>query len=101
MHYQLTPIHCRPWLVAYLSIKLIESHYENDYGGALRRLNAITEKLESLDFDKAPGYELNSLKSGTSRMSRRGSGQARLRRSVCAAQFSERKTIRGSTNDWR
>jgi len=35
MHYQLTPIHCRPWLVAYLSIKLIESHYENDYGGAL------------------------------------------------------------------
>jgi Fe-Mn family superoxide dismutase len=45
MWYQLTPTPCRPWLVAYLSIKLIESHYENDYGGALRRLNAITEQL--------------------------------------------------------
>ena len=48
MRFQLTPIHCRPWLVAYLSVKLIESHYENNYGGALRRLNAITEQLERL-----------------------------------------------------
>ena len=47
MRYQLTPIHCRPWTLSYLSIKLIESHYENNYGGALRRLNAITEQLES------------------------------------------------------
>src|ERR1700688_4605516 len=62
MRYQLTPIHCRPWLLNALSFKLIESHYENNYGGALRRLNAITEKLESLDFDKTPGYVLNGLK---------------------------------------
>ena len=56
MQYQLTPIHCRPWLVAYLSIKLVESHYENDYGGALRRLNAITEQLRSLDPATTPGH---------------------------------------------
>ena len=62
MRYQLTPIYCRPWLVAYLSIKLIESHYENDYGAALRRLNAIAEKLESLDFANAPDYAINGLK---------------------------------------
>jgi Fe-Mn family superoxide dismutase len=62
MRYQLTPIHCRPWLVAYLSIKLIESHYENDYGRALRRLNAITEKLRSLDFATTPGYVIKGLK---------------------------------------
>ena len=62
MRYQLTPIHCRPWLLNSLSPKLIESHYENHYGGALRRLNAITEKLESLDFANAPGYEINGLK---------------------------------------
>lgn len=62
MRYRLTPIHCRPWLLNSLSIKLIESHYENNYGGALRRLNAITQKLESLDFDKTPGYVLNGLK---------------------------------------
>src|SRR5437868_1034398 len=62
MRYQLKQIHCRPWLLNSLSLKLIESHYENNYGGALRRLNAITEKLESLDFATTPGYVLNGLK---------------------------------------
>jgi len=56
MRYSLKQIHCRPWLLNGLSLKLIESHYENNYGGALRRLNAITEQLESLDFAKTPGY---------------------------------------------
>ena len=62
MRYTLTPIHCRPWLLNSLSLKLIESHYENNYGGALRRLNAIAAQLESLDFKATPGYVLNSLK---------------------------------------
>ena len=60
--YQLKQIQCRPWTLSGLSLKLIESHYENNYGGALRRLNAITEQLESLDFAKAPGHLLNALK---------------------------------------
>src|SRR6202162_364803 len=62
MRYQLTPISTRPWLLNGLSLRLIESHYENNYGGALRRLNAITERLESLDFAKTPGYVINGLK---------------------------------------
>ncbi len=62
MRYQLTPIFTRPWLLNGLSLRLIESHYENHYGGALRRLNAITEQLESLDVAKAPAYVVNSLK---------------------------------------
>jgi len=62
MRYQLTPIYTRPWLVNGLSLRLIESHYENHYGGALRRLNDITEQLESLDFGKTPGHVVNSLK---------------------------------------
>jgi Fe-Mn family superoxide dismutase len=62
MRYQLKPIFCRPWLLNGLSLKLIESHYENNYGGALKRLSAITEQLESLDFAKTPGYVLNGLK---------------------------------------
>ena len=62
MRYQLKQIHCRPWTLNGLSLKLIESHYENNYGGALRRLNAITEQLESLDFAKAPGHVINGLK---------------------------------------
>src|SRR5438128_793217 len=62
MRYQLAPIYCRPWLLNGLSLKLIESHYENNYGGALRRLNAIAQKLQSLDFAATPGYVINGLK---------------------------------------
>ena len=62
MHYQLTPIPCRPWTLSYLSTKLIESHYENNYGGALRRLNAITEQLEKLDWTSTPAHVINGLK---------------------------------------
>ena len=62
MRYQLTPIHCRPWLLNGLSLKLIDSHYENNYGGALRRLNTITAQLEAIDFGKTPGYVINGLK---------------------------------------
>ena len=62
MKYQITPIYCRPWLLNGLSLKLIESHYENNYGGALRRLNAITERLETLDFAQTPGFVINGLK---------------------------------------
>jgi Fe-Mn family superoxide dismutase len=62
MRYQLAPLPCRPWLLQGLSPKLIESHYENNYGGALRRLNAITAQLDALDFAKAPGFTLNGLK---------------------------------------
>ena len=62
MRYQLTPMFHRPYLLNDLSQKLIESHYENNYGGALQRLNAITEKLESLDFAKTPGHVIDGLK---------------------------------------
>jgi superoxide dismutase, Fe-Mn family len=62
MQFTLKPIACRPWLLQGLSQKLIESHYENNYGGALRRLNAITAQLGAMDFAKAPPYELNGLK---------------------------------------
>lgn len=62
MRYAIKPIHCRPWTLNGLSLKLIESHYENNYGGAVRRLNAITEQLEALDFATAPGYQVNGLK---------------------------------------
>ena len=62
MRYHLAPIPCRPWLLNNLSGRLIESHYENNYGGALRRLNAITQKLASIDFASTPPYELAGLK---------------------------------------
>ena len=62
MRYHLTPIYTRPWLLNGLSLRLIESHYENHYGGALRRLNAITEQLESLDFAATPPHVITGLK---------------------------------------
>jgi Fe-Mn family superoxide dismutase len=62
MRYSLQQIHCHPWTLGGLSVKLIESHYENNYGGALRRLNAITEQLESIDFEKTPPHVVNALK---------------------------------------
>ena len=62
MRYTLKPLPCRPWLLSGLSEPLIESHYENNYGGALRRLNAITAQLESMDLPKAPVYVVNGLK---------------------------------------
>ncbi len=45
-----------------LSEKLILSHWENNYGGAVRRLNAIAAQLAELDFAKAPGFVINGLK---------------------------------------
>jgi superoxide dismutase, Fe-Mn family len=45
-----------------LSEKLIMSHYENNYSGAVKRLNAITVQLESLDFATAPVFVINGLK---------------------------------------
>jgi Fe-Mn family superoxide dismutase len=45
-----------------ISEKLLVSHYENNYGGAVKRLNAILEQLAGLDYAKAPGFQINGLK---------------------------------------
>src|SRR5258708_8648967 len=62
MRYAIAPIGCRPWLLNGLSDRLIVSHYENNYGGAVRRLNAITERLASLDFATVPEFQGAGLK---------------------------------------
>ena len=49
MRYHLEPLYCRPWTLNGISPRLIESHYENNYGSALTRLNALTEHLATLD----------------------------------------------------
>ena len=45
-----------------MSERLIISHYENNYGGAVKRLNLIEEQLAGLDFAAAPGFVVNGLK---------------------------------------
>jgi len=45
-----------------LSEKLLVSHHENNYSGAVKRLNAITAQLASLDMASAPVFVVNGLK---------------------------------------
>ena len=45
-----------------LSDKLLRSHHQNNYGGAVKRLNAIRAQLAALDFAAAPGFQVNGLK---------------------------------------
>ena len=51
-----------PSKVKGLSEKLLLSHYENNYSGAVKRLNAITNQLAGLDFATAPVFVVNGLK---------------------------------------
>jgi Fe-Mn family superoxide dismutase len=62
MRYHLAPLYCRPWTLNGISARLIESHYENNYGAALNRLNAISEEIEQLDFGKTSDQSLARLK---------------------------------------
>src|SRR5260221_12338852 len=51
-----------PAKVKGLSEKLLLSHHENNYSGAVRRLSAITAQLASLDVAAAPVFVMNGLK---------------------------------------
>ena len=62
MPYTMKPLGCDPQHVKGMSEKLIVSHYENNYGGAVKRLNLITEQLAGLDFNAAPNFLINGLK---------------------------------------
>ena len=56
------PLLLKPQWMNGLSERLLIRHYENNYGGALRRLNAIRARLASFEWARAPGFEINGLK---------------------------------------
>jgi Fe-Mn family superoxide dismutase len=56
------PLLLKPQWMNGLSERLLVSHYENNYGGALRRLNAIGARLAGIDWARAPAFEINGLK---------------------------------------
>ena len=56
MAFQAQPISFKPPRLKGLSARLIASHYENNYGGAVRRLKAIRGELPPLDPATAPGF---------------------------------------------
>ncbi len=62
MPYAMKPLSCDPARVKGMSDRLIISHYENNYGGAVKRLNAIEEQLAALNYANAQGFLLNGLK---------------------------------------
>ena len=62
MTYAMRQLTCDPTRIKGMSEKLIVSHYENNYGGAVNRLNAICAQLAQLDFAKTPGFVINGLK---------------------------------------
>ena len=62
MPYELKPLACNPGAIAGMSEQIIVSHHENNYGGAVKRLNAIEAQLAELDWATAPVFVVNGLK---------------------------------------
>src|SRR3954464_828422 len=62
MPYSMKPLGCDPARIKGMSERLIVSHYENNYGGAVKRLNLIDEKLAELDYASAPVFVVNGFK---------------------------------------
>jgi Fe-Mn family superoxide dismutase len=62
MTYEAKPLAIDPKSISGISEKVIVSHYENNYVGAVKRLNAIGAQLAELDFAKAPNFMINGLK---------------------------------------
>ena len=62
MTYAIKPLPFDPKAIKGLSEKILVSHYENNYSGAVKRLNAITTQLAELDYAKAPVFMVNGLK---------------------------------------
>src|SRR5262249_61073446 len=57
-----SPLGLHPRRLNGASARRLASHYENNYGGAVRRLNAIRSDLVRLAVAGAPGFVLNGLK---------------------------------------
>jgi Fe-Mn family superoxide dismutase len=62
MAYQPKPMSFDPKSITGISEKVLVSHYDNNYVGAVKRLNAIGMQLAELDFAKAPNFVVNGLK---------------------------------------
>lgn len=56
------PLPFNPATISGLSEKLLVSHHANNYGGAVKRIGAITGQFAALDPATAPGFLVNGLK---------------------------------------
>ena len=62
MDARIQPLPFDPATLRGLSEKLLASHHQNNYGGAVKRLNAIRAQLAATPYAATPGFQLNSLK---------------------------------------
>jgi superoxide dismutase, Fe-Mn family len=62
MHHTIAPIACKPWSLNGLSERLIVSHYEKNYGAAVRSLNEIRTELGMLDLATTPEHRIRAIK---------------------------------------
>lgn len=62
MTYEIKPMPFDPKNIKGSSEKRLVSHYENNYSGTVRRLNALTAQLAETDFSKTPVFAINGLK---------------------------------------
>jgi Fe-Mn family superoxide dismutase len=62
MELNLRPLTLDPAHLDGLSQRLIASHHENNYAGAVKRVNAIRQQLSQLDWATAPVFVVNGLK---------------------------------------
>jgi superoxide dismutase, Fe-Mn family len=62
MPFQAKPMPFDPKSITGISEKVLISHYENNYVGAVKRLNAIGTQLAELDFANAANFVINGLK---------------------------------------
>jgi Fe-Mn family superoxide dismutase len=54
MTYSVAPLFCRPWTLNGIPQRLIESHYEHNYGSAVRHLNELSGQIRVLDPGASP-----------------------------------------------
>ena len=61
MELQIRPLPFDPARLHGMSERIVASHHANNYGGAVRRYNAIRARWSSLPVAEAPGFELYGL----------------------------------------
>jgi superoxide dismutase, Fe-Mn family len=60
--YQALPLPFDPKTIPGFSEKILVSHHDNNYVGAVNRLGAIEAEVAKLDINTAPGFMVNGLK---------------------------------------
>ena len=62
--YAIKPLPLDPQKISGMSERILISHYENNYVGAVKRLNSIADQLATMAYEKTPGFVINGANPG-------------------------------------